>query len=160
MISNYNTSVPVYPELHKQILRKSHHTYIASTLDLSTFVTDLSSRFSDAIRPFLFLNLGPMTTTSVVNWRISLQNVFKAALRLKCQTQLPGQEFVFHWPRADERFDGRIMEVESASTFGNDVAGKVKVALFPALVRRRGLMGDGTVEGKEGVVFPASVILQ
>lgn len=143
----------VYPEFHKQTLRKVKHNYVNKRLDRQPFVNGLVYRCYEGLKTFLGINLTDMNTRSMSRWYENLQKVFDAGLQLDLQVSLLESDIRFEWLRFGAPLDPDLMAVHGERTLGSSSV--VRAALFPYLMIKRKVEG-----GKEKCLLRGIVILQ
>ncbi|KAL8950371.1 MAG: hypothetical protein Q9222_003588 [Ikaeria aurantiellina] len=123
-----------YPELYRQLVLKSKFLFVQEDLRPERFATELACRFSGAVKAFLEDNMWKWTPEAVNIWIKDPEQVFTTALWLKAQTSLEAKQFTFRWPRAGERFDDDLMEMDKENPMILP-SGLVHFTLFPAMLR-------------------------
>ncbi|KAL8711154.1 MAG: hypothetical protein Q9220_004299 [cf. Caloplaca sp. 1 TL-2023] len=147
-----------YPEFHEHLVLKSKFLFVQQKFRPERFATELACRLSSALKAFLDENLWIWGPEAVNDWIEDLKKVFTAALRLKAQTSLEAEQFIYRWPRANDPMDNGLMEIHRDSP-NTDPRDLVHFALFPALLRVKEER-DPDYRRIEELVFRAVVLRQ
>lgn len=146
-----------FPELHRTILLKTNRRFVDEKIEWEQHAIILSHRLMDALLPLLSANDLYLRGRAVLTWRDHLNRLFADALKFRYQVLQLGPEYVFEWPRSGDEFMTTTMEAIP----GTDEAEnrKVKMSLFPAVMRRRS-RGPGLFKFEESTEIRATVLVQ